>query len=152
MCLWFCLFSYCNMVRLGGEQMEWNLKKNCMAFWTGTQVLEGYFWLCNSLVTWPWTRHPTLALTSSTKMKGLVQVPCNVCSFLCRGFQYLPLLPYSHERNMVFRHQLSLCKNVTSHLVGFCHVQNPFISTISFDFNQSHKILKTFMILCLTQC
>lgn len=40
--LWFCLLIYCNMVRLGGEQTEWNLKEDCMASWTGPQFLEGY--------------------------------------------------------------------------------------------------------------
>lgn len=147
------LSIYFNMVRLGGEQTGWNLKESCMAFWNRIPWLEGYFWLCNSLVAWPWTTHPTRALTSSTKMKGLVWGPCNVCSFLwLPGFHYLPLLPHSHERNVIFRHQLSLCKNVTLHVVGLRHFQSPFISTISFDFNQSHKGLRTFIILYLTKC
>ena len=110
--------------------------KNGMAFWTGTQFLEGYFWFCNSLAMWPWTSHPTCALTSSTKMKGWVQAPFSDCSFLWfTGFQYLPSFPHSCERSVIFRHQLSLYNNNISHSTGICHLQITFISTITSSYN-----------------
>lgn len=125
-----------------------------MTFWTGTQFLEGYLRLCNSLAMWPWMSHPTWALTSSTKMKGWVQAPFNVCSFLwLTGFQYLPCLSHSYERNVIFRHQLSLCNNDALRLIGICYLQSTFISTIAFDFNKSCNVLRTsYLVLRLTGC
>lgn len=47
------------------------------------------------------------------------------------------------KRNVIFRHQLSLCNNDALNLIGICHFQSTFISTTSFDSNQSRRVLKT---------
>jgi hypothetical protein len=78
-----------------------------------------YFCLYYSLLRWPWARHPTWALTSSTTNKGFgpSALQCLLFPMILQG---MPLLLHSYERSR--KQVLIPCNNDALHFALVWHL------------------------------